>query len=113
MEQNASIRKKLSDRKAFFIYLKQNFHHQKQFHPEILTDEFYKELQGKGQKATSALFWTKYQFYTADIKDFEDSFKNQLTEGITDYFNNNIGLSEKALNSTSDNTESVPNIEGA
>ena len=51
---------------------------QKQFHPEILTDEFYKELQGKGQKATSALFWTKYQFNTADIKDFEDSFKNQF-----------------------------------
>ena len=48
------------------------------------------------------------------IPDSEvDSFKNQLTEGITDYFNNNIGLSEKALNSTSDNTESVPNIEGA
>lgn len=48
------------------------------------------------------------------IPDSEvDSFKNQLIEGITDYFNNNIGLSEKALNSTSDNTESVPNIEGA
>lgn len=48
---------------------------QKQFHPDILTDEFYEELQGKGQRATSALFWSKYQFNTADIKDIEDSLK--------------------------------------
>ncbi|WP_187477669.1 type II CRISPR RNA-guided endonuclease Cas9 [Amniculibacterium sp. G2-70] len=51
---------------------------QKQFYPEILTDEFYKDLQGKGQKATSALFWTKYQFNTADIKDYDDNFKNKF-----------------------------------
>ncbi|MFC0426396.1 type II CRISPR RNA-guided endonuclease Cas9 [Chryseobacterium scophthalmum] len=41
---------------------------QKQFYPEILTDEFYKELKGKGQRATSAMFWTKYGFNTADNK---------------------------------------------
>jgi CRISPR-associated endonuclease Csn1 len=41
---------------------------QRKFYPEILTDEFYKELQGKGQKATSALFWVKYQFNTAENK---------------------------------------------
>ena len=32
---------------------------QKQFFPEILTDEFKKEMEGKGAKATSALFWLK------------------------------------------------------
>lgn len=52
---------------------------QKQFHPEILTDDFYKELQGKGQRATSALFWTKYQFNTADIKVMDDDLKNVNT----------------------------------
>ncbi|MBN9293447.1 MAG: type II CRISPR RNA-guided endonuclease Cas9 [Flavobacteriia bacterium] len=52
---------------------------QKQFYPEILTDEFYKELQGKGQRATSAMFWTKYQFNTADIKDIDDDLKNEKT----------------------------------
>jgi CRISPR-associated endonuclease Csn1 len=30
---------------------------QGQFYPEIFTNEFYKELQGKGQRATSASFW--------------------------------------------------------
>lgn len=39
---------------------------QRQFYPEILTDEFYKELKGKGQRATSAIFWTKHKFNTAE-----------------------------------------------
>ncbi|MCO5233542.1 MAG: type II CRISPR RNA-guided endonuclease Cas9 [Chitinophagales bacterium] len=52
---------------------------QKQFYPEILTDEFYKDLKGKGQKATSALFWTKHQFNTADIKDIDNDLKNEQT----------------------------------
>jgi CRISPR-associated endonuclease Csn1 len=52
---------------------------QSQFHPDILTDEFYKELQGKGQKATSALFWTKYKFNTAEIKNLDDDLKNEKT----------------------------------
>lgn len=41
---------------------------QKQFYAEILTDEFYKELKGKGQRATAAIFWTTYGFNTADNK---------------------------------------------
>ncbi|GAA0874601.1 type II CRISPR RNA-guided endonuclease Cas9 [Wandonia haliotis] len=52
---------------------------QKQFYPEILTDEFYKTLQGKGQRATSAAFWSTHQFNTADIKDLEESLKNEQT----------------------------------
>ena len=52
---------------------------QKLHHPEILTDEFYKELQGKGQRATSAIFWTKHKFNTADIKELEDTLKNEKT----------------------------------
>lgn len=41
---------------------------QKQFYPEILTNDFKKELEGKGQRVTAAAFWTKYQFNTADNK---------------------------------------------
>lgn len=41
---------------------------QKQFYPEILTDELQKELSGKGQRATSAIFWKKYGFNTAENK---------------------------------------------
>ncbi len=52
---------------------------QKQFYPEILTDEFYKELKGKGQRATSAIFRAKYKLNTADIKGIEDSLKNLNT----------------------------------
>ncbi len=52
---------------------------QKQFYPEILTDQFYEELKGKGQRATSAAFWSTYKFNTADIKDLEDSLKNEQT----------------------------------
>lgn len=51
---------------------------QKQFYPEILTDEFYVELKGKGQRATSAAFWNKYKYNTAEIKDFDDEFKNKF-----------------------------------
>jgi len=41
---------------------------QKAFYPEIFIDDFYKELAGKGQRATSALFWLKYKFNTAENK---------------------------------------------
>lgn len=52
---------------------------QKQFYPEIFTDEFYKELQGKGQRATATSFWGKYQFNVAEIKDLETKLKNENT----------------------------------
>lgn len=52
---------------------------QKQFYPEIFTNEFYKELQGKGQRATSAIFWHKYNFNIAEIKDMDDDLKNENT----------------------------------
>ncbi|GGK16601.1 CRISPR-associated endonuclease Cas9 [Yeosuana aromativorans] len=52
---------------------------QKQFYSEIFTDEFYKELQGKGQRATSALFWITCKFNVAEIKDLEDSLKTEKT----------------------------------
>lgn len=50
---------------------------QKQFYPEILTDEFYKELEGKGQRATSAMFWSKYGFNTAENKGNREEKKLQ------------------------------------
>lgn len=52
---------------------------QKQFYPEIFTDEFYKELQGKGQRATSASFWGKYKFNIAEIKELDDNLKSEKT----------------------------------
>lgn len=52
---------------------------QKQFHPEILTDKFLQQLEGKGQRATSALFWTNYNFNTADIKEIDEDLITQKT----------------------------------
>ena len=52
---------------------------QKCYYPEILTDEFYKELEGKGQRATAASFWGKYKFNIAEIKDLKEDLKNEHT----------------------------------
>ncbi|MDD4245861.1 MAG: type II CRISPR RNA-guided endonuclease Cas9, partial [Dysgonamonadaceae bacterium] len=52
---------------------------QRVFYPELLSNEFYEELQGKGLRATSAMFWNKYDFNTATIKDIDDNLKNEQT----------------------------------
>ena len=41
---------------------------QKQFYPQILNDDFKKEIEGKGQRATSAFFYKTYDFNTAENK---------------------------------------------
>jgi CRISPR-associated endonuclease Csn1 len=56
------------------------WNYQRQFHPEILTDELKKELEGKGLRATSAIFWTKYGFNTAENKGTRDEKKLQAYE---------------------------------
>lgn len=53
---------------------------QKKYHPDILTDNFRKEVVGKGQRATSALFWKTYNFNTADIKGSRDDKKLKAYE---------------------------------
>ncbi len=53
---------------------------QKQFYPEILTSEFRKEIEGKGQRVTSAIFWNKYGFNTAENKGTRDEKKIQAYE---------------------------------
>lgn len=41
---------------------------QKQFHPDVLTDEFKKQLVGKGKQNTTKIFFAKYGIYTAANK---------------------------------------------
>jgi len=41
---------------------------QQQFYPEILTEEFKKQILGKGKQNTSKIFLAKYSIYTADNK---------------------------------------------
>lgn len=50
---------------------------QKQFYPDILNDEFRVEIEGKGLRVTSAAFWKKYGFNTAENKGSRDEKKIQ------------------------------------
>lgn len=44
---------------------------QKRYHAEILTDDFYQQLQGKSKTKTSCIFLAKYGIYTAENKGAE------------------------------------------
>ncbi|WLD24577.1 type II CRISPR RNA-guided endonuclease Cas9 [Flavobacterium dauae] len=50
---------------------------QKQFYPEILTDEFKETIKNKGQKVTSQIFYSTYGFNTAENKGTRDKKKLQ------------------------------------
>ena len=45
------------------------WNYQKQFYPEVLTDEFYKLLDGKAKLVTSKLFLSQHQIYLAENKE--------------------------------------------
>ena len=45
------------------------WNYQKQFYPEVLTDEFYKLLDGKAKLVTSKLFLSQHQIYLVENKE--------------------------------------------
>lgn len=53
---------------------------QKQFYSEILTEDFRKNIAGKGQRATSAAFWSTYEFNTAESKGKREEKKLKAYE---------------------------------
>jgi CRISPR-associated endonuclease Csn1 len=63
---------------------------QKQFHSEILTDDFKKQLENKGLKATSANFLARYKIYTAENKAID-----KIQKSIQSYELRNKALTEK------------------
>ena len=69
---------------------------QKRFYPEIFTDSFYDELKGKGQRATSAIFWKKYKFNTAENKGNRDEKKSQAYQWRVDALSNQLNKEEVA-----------------
>jgi CRISPR-associated endonuclease Csn1 len=69
---------------------------QKKIHTEILTDEFRKLIEGKGQKATSATFWGKYAFNTADIKGTREEKKLKAYEWRSKAINTPLAKEEVA-----------------
>ena len=54
--------------------------YQQQFYPEIFSDSLRKELDGKVQRATSAIFWTKYALNTSENKGTRDEKKLKAYE---------------------------------
>lgn len=96
---------------------------QQEFYPEILTDAFYKELQGKGQRATSAIFWRVYGINTAENKGNRDAKRlkgyewrssaisnklepDELAYVITE-INNNLNNSSGYLGAISDRSKEL------
>ncbi|MEO6316912.1 MAG: type II CRISPR RNA-guided endonuclease Cas9 [Chitinophagaceae bacterium] len=96
---------------------------QKQFHPDLLTDAFRKTIEGKGQRATAAIFWTTYNFNTAENKGTRDEKKlhsyewrskaintelkkEELASVITE-INNNINSSSGYLGAISDRSKEL------
>ncbi|WP_394330805.1 type II CRISPR RNA-guided endonuclease Cas9 [Niabella ginsenosidivorans] len=96
---------------------------QKQFYPEILTEEFKKHLEGKGQRATSAAFWGQYGFNTAENKGSREEKKlkayqwrseavdQQLTKEEVAYviteINNDLNKSSGYLGAISDRSKEL------
>lgn len=74
----------------------QVWNYQKKFHPDILTDIFRKEIEGKGQRATAASFWGKYQFNTAEIKGTREEKKLKAYEWRSLAINTKLSKEEVA-----------------
>lgn len=53
---------------------------QQQFYPNILTDKFKEEINGKGLTSTSSAFWNIYNFNTAENKGSRDEKKKQALQ---------------------------------
>lgn len=51
---------------------------QKQFYPEFLTDELRTAISGQGKQNTQKRILAIAKVYTAETKDFDDSFKNKF-----------------------------------
>lgn len=67
---------------------------QKQFYPEILTDDFYNQIKGK--KISTAVFWTKYGFNTSENKGNRDEKKLQSYTWRADAINQKLNIEEVA-----------------
>ena len=73
------------------------WNYQQHFYPEILTEKLKKELEGKGLRATSAVFWTKYGFNTAENKGTKEKTKWQAYEWRSKAINTRLTKEEVAF----------------
>lgn len=69
---------------------------QKQFYRDILTDDFKKEITGKGQRATSAIFLKQHQIYTADNKGNREEKRLQAYQWRSEAISKKLEIQEVA-----------------
>ncbi|MCU0415543.1 MAG: type II CRISPR RNA-guided endonuclease Cas9 [Cytophagaceae bacterium] len=94
---------------------------QKQFHPEILTDEFKKQLEGQGLQNTKKIFLGKFKIFTAENKATDKKLQSyewrckalleKLNEDELAYviseINNNLNKSSGYLGAISDRSKEL------
>lgn len=71
------------------------WNYQKQYYPEILTDEFRLQISGKGKLNTTKIFLGKYGIYTAENKGTDK--KLQATQWRVDAFTKQLPKEEMAF----------------
>ncbi|WP_299672895.1 type II CRISPR RNA-guided endonuclease Cas9 [uncultured Polaribacter sp.] len=69
---------------------------QKQFYPEILTDEFYQKLEGQGQQNSRKRFLAIHGIYTAENKGKRDEVKKQHYKWRSVAISNQLKIEEVA-----------------
>jgi CRISPR-associated endonuclease Csn1 len=70
---------------------------QNKFYPNLLNEEFKKEIAGKGHKATSALFWTRHQINIAETKGTREEKKIKGYEWRVKSLREQLDISEAAF----------------
>jgi len=69
---------------------------QKQFYPDVLTDEFYKVLEGQGLQNSRKRFLAIHQVYTAENKGKRDAVKKQHYKWRSEAINKQLLIEEVA-----------------
>ncbi len=70
---------------------------QKGFFPDLLTDDFYEQLKNKGKRATSQLFFAKYNVYTSENKGSRDEKRKQAYKWRSQAVNTRLSIEELAF----------------
>lgn len=72
------------------------WNYQKQFYPDILTEEFKEAINNKGQKVTSQIFFSTYNFNTAENKGTREEKRLQVYKWRNDALTKKLAIEEVA-----------------
>jgi len=84
----------LSDLNSEFDKIWKN---QSEYYPDIFTSDFKKEIQGKAQRATNAMFWNKFGFNTSENKGTREQKRLQAYEWRSKGINSQLSKEEAAF----------------